>query len=152
MTIYHANPHPLIGNRRRYGFTLVEMAVTLAIISLISGVALFAFRNQGETQDAALANGVQGSLQTALGAMALRLERPANQVFANAAFRQRIIQFAQGSMGPQATLSATGNGVQLQLGNSGRTVTYGLNAAGDIVIQTENFDHFTVDTAGQLKG
>jgi prepilin-type N-terminal cleavage/methylation domain-containing protein len=137
---------------RQSGFTLIEMAVTIAVVTVMCGVGMLAFRNQGEAQDAALANSVQGSLQTALGQMTLRLERPPAQIFDNANFRQRMIRFAQGSMGPQAVLTDTGNGVQLQFANSPRTVTYGMNGQGDIIITTETFQHFNIDATGKLQG
>ena len=134
------------------GFTLIEMAVTIAIVSVICGVGLLAFRNQGEAQDAALANSVQGSLQTSLGQMTLRLERPPAQIFGNANFRQRMIQFAQGSMGQQAVLTDSGNGIQLSFGNSPRTVTFGMNGMGDMIITAETFQHFDIDATGKLQG
>jgi prepilin-type N-terminal cleavage/methylation domain-containing protein len=143
---------PRLNIQASAGFTLVEMAVSLAVVAIVCGVGVLAFSNQGEAQDAVLANSVQGSLQTALGQLTLRLERPPAQVFGNANFRQRIIQFAQGSMGPQAVLTNTGNGIQLSFGNSRRTVTYGMNAMGDVVMTAETFQKFNIDATGKLEG
>jgi prepilin-type N-terminal cleavage/methylation domain-containing protein len=136
--------------RQHTAFTLVEMSVVIAIVTILAGVGLLSFRNQGETQDATLANSVQASLQIALGQMVVRLERPPAQVFGTANLRQRLMRFAQGSMGPTATLSDTGSGILLRFANSPRTVTYGLNNQGDVVITAETFARFTVNLAGQL--
>lgn len=132
------------------GFTLIETAIVIGIISILAGVSLLYFRNLGETQDAALANGVQGSLQTALGQLCLRLERTPPQVFNNTNFRQRIIQFAQGSMGPQAVLVDQGNSIRLRFNNSPRTVDYGMTPQGDMVVVAETFNFFNADAAGKL--
>jgi prepilin-type N-terminal cleavage/methylation domain-containing protein len=137
--------------RHPQGFTLIEMGVVIAIVAIMASVGLMAFKNQGETQDAALANSVQASLQIAVGQMVTRLERTPQQVFNTTQFRQRLMQFAQGSMGNTAKLTDTGSGVRLTFGGSSRSVTYGMNNQGDIIVTNDTFAKFNADGTGLLK-
>jgi prepilin-type N-terminal cleavage/methylation domain-containing protein len=129
------------------GFTLIELSIVVAIIATVAGIALFGFSYQNERQDAVLANSVQAALQTAIGQMVVRLERTPTEVFNTTAFRQRLMRFAQGSMGQSAQLNDAGSGgIRLTFGRSTRWVDYGLNAQGDIIVTGENFVRFNATT------
>jgi type II secretory pathway pseudopilin PulG len=134
--------------KRAAGFTLIETAVVVGLVACLATVGVVAYRNQGEAQEAILANSIQGSLQTALGQMSVRLERTPADVFTN--FQPNLIQFARSSITTTITLNSVGNGIQLQFPQSGRTVVYGINANGDLVVTNETFTRFNADVSGQL--
>jgi Tfp pilus assembly protein FimT len=136
--------------KKSTGFTLIEIAVCVGVMVLLAGIGFYSFRNQGEMQDAALANSIQGALQTALGQICLRTERTPADVFTN--FRPNIIGFAASSLQQDiVNLTPQGNNIQLRFVRSGRTVDFGLNAIGDVMVVNETFNGYRTALGGQLE-
>jgi prepilin-type N-terminal cleavage/methylation domain-containing protein len=129
------------------GFTLIEMAMVIAVAAALSGVGAMAWTQLSEDGEATAVRSLQATIQNKAVQIADRLEQPANTLN-SAAFNNMMA----GNLG-EATLTWTGgtvNAGRIQV-RSGKLVNFTMDASGRVtVISATGWSKYVVN-GGQLR-
>lgn len=120
----------------RNGFTLIELAIAIAIIGLLAAFAFLSFGTAGEDRDAAMVQASQASLQTVVSQGATRLDVTPKVL--RDQYSAAILSAIQATVGQNNSQDA---GVQftqssgqftMTIPKSGRTATFTITDAGEV--------------------
>lgn len=120
------------------GLTLIELAVTIMMVLILSGVSLVTFVDVLESGDATLVQSTQAVLQTTLTQAASRLDvNPLTLSQGTGGFNgQNVVNACRVSVPQRANLIWTGGvNYQLDIPGRGRSATYSVTNTGDVVVQ-----------------
>lgn len=124
--------------RRTPGYTLIELAVVIALIAILSGFAVSAFMGSGESRDAAMVQSAQTSLQQVISQASVRLDKTPQDVIdengddVENATRQMLMQTNGGDLG--ITLTQQGGGFVMRVEDTGRSASYEVSNSGDVTL------------------
>jgi prepilin-type N-terminal cleavage/methylation domain-containing protein len=114
------------------GYTLVEVAMVIAILALLGSFAIISFGNAGEQRDAAMIQSAQASLQSIISQGAVRMDmRPddlattnpaavinaVNAVIGSANGQNRGVTFRANQYPYRMTIASTGSWVEYVVQN-----------------------------------
>lgn len=140
------------------GYTLIELAMVIAIVGVLTAFGLVSFGNMDEQRDASMVQSVQASLQSIVSQGAARLDiRPAD--FQNAQL-DAVLMAAQGLVARQAAnnpvnITRSGRTFTLTIPSSGRGAQYAVDANGNVNLvpnSLQNFATYTVQNGVIQKG
>jgi len=127
------------------GFTLIEMAVVIAIIAITAAFAYTSMQGTDEARDAAMVQSAQAALQSVVSQGSARTD------LAPASLNQTdVLNALKASFSTQAANSAvkfspTGGNYMMTITGKGRTATFGIGANGDVnLLSLSNFTDYTV--------
>jgi prepilin-type N-terminal cleavage/methylation domain-containing protein len=131
--------------KRSTGFTLVEMAVAIAVVAILSAFSYTSFLQTEETRDAALVQSVQASLQAVLLQASNRLDLTPQaivQQFPNNVINATSASLGGGAQGAAQLNAAQGGVLRLTIRNSTRQADFQVENDGDVVIVPNSLTNF----------
>ncbi len=130
------------------GFTLIELAMTIAVVAVLSAVGAITLGDLFEAGDASIVQSTQAVLQTTLTQAASRLDvNPLTLSQGTGTFNGNNVVNACRISVPESATLVWQNGVnyQLNIPNSGRSANFTVTNTGDVVVQQlSGFQKFTV--------
>jgi prepilin-type N-terminal cleavage/methylation domain-containing protein len=120
----------------RSGFTLIELAIAIAIIGLLAAFAFLSFGTAGEDRDAAMVQSSQASLQTIVSQGATRMDLSPQAL--RDSHPQQILLAVQAAIGQTAgknadvQFSLSGTNFVMTIPKSGRTATFTITDTGEV--------------------
>lgn len=130
----------------KHGFTLMELAITIIVIALLSAFALVSFGNSAETRDAIMVQSAQAALQSVVSQGSARMDVPPSQLNSASvlnALRASFNTTGTGSSGVQ--FSASGSSFVMNIPSGGRAATFSIGASGDVNLSAlSNFQTYQV--------
>lgn len=140
------------------GYTIMELAMIIAIVGILSAFAMVSFGNLGEERDAKMVQAAQAALQSIVSEGAARLDiRPAD--FGDDQF-QAVLLAAQASIGQrvgtnsgEVLLSRSGRTYTLRITKSGRQAVFNLTTTGNVNLsRVDNFGSYVASNGIIQKG
>jgi prepilin-type N-terminal cleavage/methylation domain-containing protein len=134
------------------GFTLIELAMVIAVMAILSAFALVSFGNSGEKRDATMVQSAQASLQSIVSQGAVRMDTRPDQLPPNAVLMAVQAIVGQSGTGNSGVLF-TNNGSQytMTINGSSRSATFDISSTGDVrLIGLNNFPNYTVDKSSAI--
>jgi prepilin-type N-terminal cleavage/methylation domain-containing protein len=150
---------PLMTKRQcNRGFTLVEVALVIAVIAILAAFALVSFSNTGETRDASMVQSSQAALQSLISQGAARMDVKPSELDANmvlTAIRANVGEKQDGSSSRGVTFTATSGATPqytMIIASSQRSAVFEVSTTGDVKLKTlNNFQHYQVDQNGIIQ-
>jgi prepilin-type N-terminal cleavage/methylation domain-containing protein len=149
----HQRATPLVGNSltrplsSQSGFTLIEIAMVIAVVGILSAFAFVSFGNADESRDATMIQAVQGSLQSIVSQGAIRMDQRPDQLDSSAvltALRSTLNQDTDTSGSIRA--SASGGTYNINIPQKNRSATFNVASNGDVQLTgLSNFTRYSVD-------
>lgn len=132
------------------GFTLIELALVLAVIGVLTAFAVLSFGSKQEYRDAAAVQSVQGSLQSIVSQGSIRMDQRPSDLDANSvltALQMSLNQNASTSDGIRASVSGTTYTITIGKGANARTASFQVDStSGDVQLTAiNNFTMYVVD-------
>lgn len=141
----------------RKGFSLIELAMIIAIIAILASFAVVSFGNLDEERDARMVQAAQATLQSIVSEGAARLDiRPAD--FQDAQY-QAVLLAAQASIGQKLNsnqgdvrLSRSGNNYTLTIDSSGRQAVFRITNTGTVKLErVDKFASYVASSDGVIQ-
>src|SRR5262249_51816762 len=137
----------------RAGYTLIEMAIVIAILGILAGFAIVSFGGSGETRDASMVQSAQASLQTLVSQGAVREDVRPDSLSSSAiltAIQANVNQIGSADQG----ISFASPGAKqftMTIKNSGRSATFDISSNGDVrLIGLNKFQNYQVDNSNAI--
>lgn len=136
-------------SRASLGFTLIELAMVILVIAILSAFALVSFGNTGETRDASMVQSAQASLQSLISQGAVRMDKKPYELD-----EQSVLTAIRASVGDisgsqNMGVTFTSNAPKqytMTIGKSKRGATFEVTLTGDVKLKAlNNFQHYKVD-------
>lgn len=133
--------------QKKAGFTIIEVAVVIALIAILGAVAMTAFQGMDEHRDAEMVMSVQSTLQAIVTQGATRLDiRPSefddnNYQAVLVATQSALGNVGDGTAESAVTLSRSGSRFTLTIPSTNRGAGFTVNNNG--VVELETADNFT---------
>ena len=155
--------HPRL-QRVKQGYTLIEVAIAIAIIFILSTLAIFKFNRIAEDRDAAMVQSVQSALQSIYNEASTNMNMPPDNLERNKVLKALQKTFSvtdqadQPIVGAPIILSDTGSFYVLEIKNKS-TTTSPLNTTvqykldhGQVLIKsiTPALDQYILSEGGDL--
>ena len=129
------------------GFTLIEMAMVIAILAIVSAFAFISYNGTTETRDAAVVQSVQVTLQQVISQASGRYD-----INPTALDSADVVNAVEGYMidttgGNNIVFAATGGGYRMSITGSGRGGNYSVNSSGDVTLDSPligSWEHYGV--------
>jgi prepilin-type N-terminal cleavage/methylation domain-containing protein len=150
----HLSSNSMVPTRRSRkkarGYTLIEVAIVVGLMSIIASIGLIGFRVMMESRDATMVDSVQASLQTLVAQAADRVDLTPAQLMNDATQRTRLLRALDNTIDNTVTVAAGGanNQIRMTIVQSNRGATYTVDASGNAVIGAGNltgFSHYTLN-------
>ncbi len=129
------------------GYTLIELAVVIAVLGILTAFAVVSFGNTGERRDATMVQAAQANLQSIISQGSVRMDTRPDQLPANMVLT--AIQMAvgeQGASNQRVRFTSAGNQYTMSLDESSRSATFDVTNTGDVrLIGLNNFPNYVVD-------
>lgn len=128
------------GRQAAKGMTLIELAVVIAILTVLSGFAMLSWSSLDENRDATLVQAAQANLQTVISQGSLRLDKSPQQLLAeNSDNIQRAVRVLleddqNGNAKNELDFQVAGNTANLSINSGRRTATFSISNNGDVAL------------------
>ncbi len=139
------------------GFNLVELAMVILTVSLLTAFALISFGSSGEQRDARMVQAAQANLQSIVSQGAVRMDLPPAQLAANhanailTAIRSSVGQLQNGSSSAVSFTNSGSSQFAMQITSSNRGAVFQITNTGDVsLIQLSNFSSYVVDSSNGI--
>lgn len=128
------------------GFTLIELAVTIAVIAILAAFAVTSFGNSSEVRDAAMVQSAQAALQSVVSQGSARMDLPPDQLNSASVLNALRASFnTNGATNSSVQFTASGNNYVMTIPSAGRTATFSIGASGDVNLSgLNNFTTYQV--------
>lgn len=139
------------GNR---GFTIIEVAMVIAVIAILSAFALVSFGNTGETRDASMVQSAQASLQSLISQGAVRMDKKPYDLDEKSVLT--AIKASAGDFNATQNRGVTFSSnaskqYTMTIGSSKRSAVFEVSTTGDVKLKTlNNFQHYQVDQSNGI--
>jgi len=134
--------------RYQKGLTLIELAVTIIMVALLSAFSILTFTDMMETGDATLVQSTQAVLQTTLTQAANRLDvTPLTLSQGTGGFNgNNVVNACRLNVPQRATLSWLGGiNYRVNIATQNRSANFLVTNTGDVVVQSiSGFQKYTV--------
>ncbi|WP_303675010.1 prepilin-type N-terminal cleavage/methylation domain-containing protein [Vampirovibrio chlorellavorus] len=130
--------------QKNAGFSLIEVAVVIALIAILAAMGMTAFQGMDEHRDAEMVMSVQATLQSIVTQGATRMDiRPSD--FNDQDYRAVLIatqhalgNIGTGTNGSAVRLSGSGRSFSLTIPSSRRGAVFTVNNNGVVELETAN--------------
>lgn len=140
-----AKNRKMFSRAAKRGFTLIELAMTMAVIAITAAFAMTTFQGSDEARDAAMVQSAQAALQSVVSQGSARTDTaPANLNPSNV---MNALKATFNSNGPNTSVqfSLSGSNYTMTMSGKNRAATFGIGNNGDVnLISLSNFTDYTV--------
>lgn len=142
-------------NKASQGISVIEVAMVIGILAIISVFAVVSFGNTSEVRDASMVQSAQASLQSIISQGAVRMDvKPydLNEAMVLTAIRANIGE--RGTTNRGVTFTSPGpHSYTMTIGTSQRSATFDVSTTGDVRLRSplNNFPHYQVDANGIIQ-
>ena len=133
------------------GFTLIELALVMAVIGILTAFAVLSFGSKQEYRDAATVQSAQGSLQSIVSQGSIRMDQRPSDLNANAVLTALQTVLNQNGTSSDNGITASVNGgtytITIGKGANARSATFQIDStSGDVQLTAiNNFTMYVVD-------
>lgn len=136
------------------GFTLIELAMVIAVIAILSAFALVSFGNTGETRDATMVQSAQASLQALISQGAVRMDKKPYDLDEKSVLTAIRATAGELSATKNRDVTFTSNAPKqytMTIGSSRRSAVFEVSTTGDVKLKAlNNFQHYQVDPSNGI--
>ncbi len=134
------------------GFTLIELAMTLLVVAVLSSFAYFSYQDYRESADATLVDGMQASLQSIVSQASARTDTNAANLDQNAVVRAvRSDGQVSGTNNVEFTTLGAGS-YRVFISANSRSANYAVNPSGFVSLtNVTGFSHFNISPQGTIQ-
>ncbi len=118
------------------GFTMIEMAMVVAILAIVSAFAFISYNGTTESRDAAVVQSVQVTLQQVISQASGRYDLSPTALDTTDVVNAVNGYLTNISGGNNVVFSATGGGYRMSIAGSGRGGNYSINNRGDVTLNS----------------
>lgn len=145
---------PLTRKAASSGFSMVELAIVIVLMAILSAFAIVSFGGAGEARDASMVQSAQASLQALVSQGAVRQDVRPDSLPTNAVLTaiQATVNQKAGGIDQGVTFSTPGtNQFTMTIKNSKRSATFRTTANGDVELFALNgFQNYSKDTSNAI--
>ena len=136
------------------GFTIIELAMVIAVVAILSAFALVSFGNTGETRDASMVQSAQASLQSIISQGAVRMDKKPYDLDEKSVLTALKATIGELSATQNRGITFTSNAPKqytMTIGSSRRSAVFEVSTTGDVKLKTlNNFQHYQVDQSNGI--